>query len=71
MEIRPHRTIHRKKTKKIMVGKVPVGGDSIISVQSMTNTITSDVSGTIKQIIDFTIDLHRNHHIHLLLHIYF
>jgi|TARA_B110000467_G_C18300164_1_gene470795 (E)-4-hydroxy-3-methylbut-2-enyl-diphosphate synthase len=52
MEIRPHRTIHRKKTKKIMVGKVPVGGDSIISIQSMTNTITSDVSGTIKQIID-------------------
>ena len=52
MEIRPHRTIHRKETKKIMVGKVPVGGDSIISIQSMTNTITSDVSGTIKQIID-------------------
>jgi (E)-4-hydroxy-3-methylbut-2-enyl-diphosphate synthase len=52
MEIRPHRTIHRKKTKKIMVGKVSVGGDSIISVQSMTNTITSDVTGTIKQIID-------------------
>ena len=44
MEIRPHRTINRKKTKKIMVGKVPVGGDSVISVQSMTNTITSDVS---------------------------
>ena len=52
MEIRPHRTINRKKTKKIMVGKVPVGGDSVISVQSMTNTITSDVSATIKQILD-------------------
>jgi (E)-4-hydroxy-3-methylbut-2-enyl-diphosphate synthase len=52
MEIRPHRIIQRKKTKKIMVGKVPVGGDSIISVQSMTNTITSDVPGTIKQITD-------------------
>ena len=52
MEIRPHRIIHRKKTKKIMVGKVPVGGDSIISIQSMTNTITSDASKTIKQIID-------------------
>ena len=52
MEIRPHRIIHRAKTKKIMVGKVPVGGDSVISVQSMTNTITSDVTGTIKQIID-------------------
>ena len=52
MEIRPHRTINRKKTKKIMVGKVPVGGESIISVQSMTNTITSDVPKTIKQIIE-------------------
>jgi len=52
MEIRPHRIIKRKKTKKIMVGKIAVGGDSIISVQSMTNTITSDVSATIKQIID-------------------
>ena len=52
MEIRPHRVIRRKKTKKIMVGKVPVGGDSIVSVQSMTNTITSDVPSTVKQIID-------------------
>ena len=52
MEIRPHRTIKRKQTKKIMVGKVPVGGDSIISVQSRTNTITSNVPDTIKQIID-------------------
>ena len=52
MEIRPHRIIHRKKTKKIMVGTVPIGGDSIISVQSMTNTITSDIPNTVKQIID-------------------
>ena len=52
MEIRPHRTINRKKTKKIMVGKVPVGDNSVISVQSMTNTITSDSSATIKQILD-------------------
>ena len=52
MEIRPHRIIRRKKTKKIMVGKVPVGGSSVISVQSMTNTITSDASATIKQILD-------------------
>mgnify|MGYP001395355496 CR=1 FL=1 len=50
MEIRPHRTIKRKKTKKIMVGNVAVGGNAIISVQSMTNTITSDVNSTIKQI---------------------
>ena len=52
MEIRPHRIIKRKKTKKIMVGKVAVGGDAVISIQSMTNTITSDASATIKQIID-------------------
>jgi (E)-4-hydroxy-3-methylbut-2-enyl-diphosphate synthase len=52
MEIRPHRTIKRKKTKKIMIGKVPVGGNSIISVQSMTNTITSDTLATIKQILE-------------------
>ena len=52
MEIRPHRIINRKKTKKIMVGKVPVGDNSVISVQSMTNTITSDIPATIKQILD-------------------
>ena len=52
MEIRPHRIISRKKTKKIMVGKVPVGGGSVISVQSMTNTITSNVPETVKQILD-------------------
>ena len=50
MEIRPHRKINRKKTRKINVGKVSVGGNSLISVQSMTNTLTTDVKGTIKQI---------------------
>ncbi len=50
MEIRPHRTINRKKTKKIKVGNISVGGDSQISVQSMTNTLTTDVKETIKQI---------------------
>ena len=52
MEIRPHRIINRKKTKKIKVGNIYVGGDSPISVQSMTNTITSDEAATIKQIND-------------------
>ncbi len=52
MEIRPHRTINRRKTKKIKVGNIFVGGDSFISVQSMTNTITSDISSTVKQIIE-------------------
>ncbi len=50
MNIRPFRNIIRRKTKKIKVGKVEVGGNSPISVQSMTNTLTTDVSATIKQI---------------------
>ena len=50
MSIRPFRDIKRRKTKKIKVGNIEVGGDSPISVQSMTNTLTTDVDGTIKQI---------------------
>jgi len=50
MSIRPFRDINRKKTKKINVGKVEVGGDAKISVQSMTNTLTTDIDSTIKQI---------------------
>ena len=50
MEVRPHRIINRKKTKEIKVGNISVGGDSQISVQSMTNTLTTDVKATIKQI---------------------
>ncbi len=50
MEIRPYRTIKRKKTKTIKVGNLRVGGDSFISVQSMTNTLTTDIKGTINQI---------------------
>ena len=50
MEIRPHRIIKRKKTKEIKVGKISVGGNSQITVQSMTNTITTDVKKTIAQI---------------------
>ena len=50
MEIRPHRKITRRKTRKINVGNVSVGGDSQISVQSMTNTLTTDIKSTIKQI---------------------
>ena len=43
MSIRPFRDIKRKKTQKIKVGAIEVGGDSPISVQSMTNTLTTDV----------------------------
>ena len=50
MEIRPHRSITRRKTKVIQVGDVKVGGNEVISVQSMTNTLTSDVKSTLKQI---------------------
>ena len=50
MSLRPFRNIDRKKTKVINVGNVKVGGDNPISVQSMTNTLTTDVSATIKQI---------------------
>ena len=50
MEIRPYRLIKRNKTRKIKVGNVSVGGDSLISVQSMTNTLTTDIKKTINQI---------------------
>ena len=50
MSIRPFRDIKRKKTRKIKVGKVKVGGDAPISVQSMTNTLTTNISETIKQV---------------------
>ena len=50
MSIRPFRDIKRRKTKVINVGDVKVGGDNPISVQSMTNTLTTDVKTTIKQI---------------------
>ena len=52
MSIRPFRDITRKKTRVINVGKVKIGGDNPISVQSMTNTLTTDTKATIKQIYD-------------------
>ena len=50
MSVRPFRDIKRKKTKIISVGKVKIGGDNPISVQSMTNTKTTDIKSTIEQI---------------------
>ena len=50
MSIRPFRDIKRKKTKTISIGNVKVGGDSPITVQSMTNTLTTNVKDTINQI---------------------
>ena len=48
--VRPWRNIERRKSRQIRVGKVLVGGDAPISVQTMTNTITSDVAATIEQV---------------------
>ncbi|PJE29920.1 4-hydroxy-3-methylbut-2-en-1-yl diphosphate synthase [Pseudooceanicola antarcticus] len=49
--VRPWRNIDRRESRRIMVGDVPVGGGAPISVQTMTNTVTTDVKGTLDQII--------------------
>jgi len=49
-EIRPYRHINRRKTREIFVGDVAIGGDNKIAVQSMTNTLTTDVQATIRQV---------------------
>jgi (E)-4-hydroxy-3-methylbut-2-enyl-diphosphate synthase len=50
MSVRAYRDIDRRKSRKIRVGSVEVGGDAPISVQTMTNTVTADVRGTIDQV---------------------
>ena len=50
MNIRPYRHIERRKSKKIKVGNISVGGDAPISVQTMTNTPTTDIDLTLDQI---------------------
>ena len=50
MSLRPYRDIHRRKSRQIRVGPVAVGGDAPISVQTMTNTPTSDAAATIRQV---------------------
>ena len=49
-KVRPWRAIDRRVSRKIRVGSVEVGGDAPISVQSMTNTPTSDARATLDQI---------------------
>jgi len=49
--IRPWRNIYRRKSRQINVGGVPIGGDAPIAVQTMTNTLTTDIKSTIKQVI--------------------
>ncbi|MSO75421.1 MAG: flavodoxin-dependent (E)-4-hydroxy-3-methylbut-2-enyl-diphosphate synthase [Alphaproteobacteria bacterium] len=50
MSVRPYRDIDRRRSRQIQVGSVAVGGDAPISVQSMTNTLTSDVKATVEQV---------------------
>ena len=50
MNIRPYRHIERRKSRMIKVGNVCVGGDAPISVQTMTNTLTTDINATLEQI---------------------
>ena len=50
MSIRPWRDIARRPSRQIMVGPVPVGGDAPITVQTMTNTPTTDIRATVDQI---------------------
>ena len=48
--VRPWRNIYRRPSRQIRVGKVLVGGDAPISVQTMTNTLTTDIAATIEQV---------------------
>jgi (E)-4-hydroxy-3-methylbut-2-enyl-diphosphate synthase len=50
MSVRPYRDIQRRRSRRIHVGRVPVGGDAPITVQTMTNTPTTDVDATVAQI---------------------
>ncbi|MFC4867554.1 MULTISPECIES: flavodoxin-dependent (E)-4-hydroxy-3-methylbut-2-enyl-diphosphate synthase [Streptomonospora] len=50
----PRPLAQRRKSRQIMVGNVPVGGDAPVSVQSMTTTVTSDINSTLQQIAELT-----------------
>ena len=49
--VRPWRNIYRRPSRQIRVGKILVGGDAPISVQTMTNTLTTDIAATINQVL--------------------
>ena len=49
--IRPWRNIYRRKSRRINVGNVPIGGDAPIAVQTMTNTLTTDIKSTVQQVV--------------------
>ncbi len=50
-QIRPWRNIYRRKSRQINVGNVPIGGDAPIAVQTMTNTLTTEIKSTIQQVV--------------------
>ncbi|WP_281684484.1 flavodoxin-dependent (E)-4-hydroxy-3-methylbut-2-enyl-diphosphate synthase [Thalassobaculum salexigens] len=50
MSVRPYRDIHRRPSRRVNVGSVPVGDGAPITVQTMTNTLTADVEATVAQI---------------------
>ena len=52
MSVRPYRDVYRRKSRQVRVGAVLVGGDAPITVQSMTNTLTTDAAATIRQVRD-------------------
>ena len=52
MSLRPYRDIFKRKSKEINVGSVKIGGSNPITVQSMTNTLTTNIKATLKQIDD-------------------
>ena len=70
MSIRPFRDINRRKTKEIFVGNIKIGGDNPITVQSMTNTLTTDIKSTILQDI-VTKNMDKNFHFFLDLRVIF
>ena len=49
--IRPWRNIYRRKSRQINVGNLPIGGDAPIAVQTMTNTLTTDIKSTVQQVV--------------------
>src|SRR3954471_12324361 len=53
-QAKPKPIAPRRKSRQIMVGDVPVGGDAPVSVQSMTTTLTADVNSTLQQIAELT-----------------
>ncbi|SFU06270.1 flavodoxin-dependent (E)-4-hydroxy-3-methylbut-2-enyl-diphosphate synthase [Sedimentitalea nanhaiensis] len=48
--VRPWRNIYRRNSRRIMVGNVPIGDGAPIAVQTMTNTLTTDVAATVAQV---------------------